>query len=699
MKASARPFSLRSSSRCGSVCTPRSAASTGYRIAAGLALLLLPGNPFSARAANPQPANQPAGQHSSAPSSEVSRLLKRYCFECHGKGQSEGGVVLDTIREFKDAKPDMWESLHEQIQLGHMPPKEGDQPSSEERDFLVSWITSAMRTAGHHLNNKMEWPNYGNYTPHDPLFRGPAHPAPATSVRLWRQRPGAYASRNGNGTQAFSMLPGQQVSDFSSLYTVDESAAEIILRNAEHLVKGWTPLPSEEKKAPAVRPLSPAFARLLDPAQTGHAEALREGLQSVFRWALNRAASEEELARIAELHQRITEAHGPVQGARSALMVPLLEPEAIYRLELGAGSWDAHGRRRLSKAEILNAIQHTLFTSVDAPPVIQKARAETGHTLDSREAVADLIREILATPAGPHSAQERMLGFFDEYFDYRKAKDVFKDIPGSLSFTPSIFIEETQRLIATLVAEDKDVFVRLLTTSQGYAGGHPSTILGGQTHRLYNLPPDWRRTRELTQFAPDQRAGILTQPSWLVAYSGNFDNDPVRRGKWVLEHLLGGTVPDVPVTVCANVPRDDTRTLRARYEIVSKDAYCWKCHEQMNQLGMAFEVFDHYGRYRLRELNEPASGLGAVVGSGVEGLDGDVADALELIHRLAPSKRAQEMFVRYAFRYFIGRNETLRDAQTLRDANDAYGRNGGSMRALVVSLLSSDSFLYRTLQP
>jgi hypothetical protein len=379
-------------------------------------------------------------------------------------------------------------------------------------------------------------------------------------------------------------------------------------------------------------------------------------------------------------------------------MVPLLEPEAVYRLELGNGALDVHGRRRLSKAEILNAIQYTLFTSVEAPPLIQKARSAEGIPLESREEVAALVREILATPAGPHSPMERILGFFDEYFDYRKAKAVFKDIPGNLSFEPSLFVEETRRLIATIVAEDKDVFRRLLTTSQGYAGGHPFATLGGQTHRLYNLPPDWRRTQELTQFPPDQRAGILTQPSWLVAHSGNFDNDPVRRGKWVLEHLLGGTVPDVPVTVCANVPRDDTRTLRARYEIVSKDAYCWKCHEQMNQLGMAFEVFDHYGRYRLQELNQPVDSRGAVVGSGVEGMDGNVEDAVELIHRLAPSKRGQEMFVRYAFRYFLGRNETLRDAQTLRVANAAYEQSAGSFQALLVSLLSSDSFLYRTLQ-
>ena len=81
--------------------------------------------------------------------------------------------------------------------------------------------------------------------------------------------------------------------------------------------------------------------------------------------------------------------------------------------------------------------------------------------------------------------------------------------------------------------------------------------------------------------------------------------------------------------------------------------------------------------------------------SGVPELDGPVKDAVELIERLAASQRAEEMFVRYAFRFFLGRNETLRDAKTLRDAHDAYVKSQGSMKALVTSLLSSDSFLYR----
>jgi hypothetical protein len=57
----------------------------------------------------------------------------------------------------------------------------------------------------------------------------------------------------------------------------------------------------------------------------------------------------------------------------------------------------------------------------------------------------------------------------------------------------------------------------------------------------------------------------------------------------------------------------------------------------------------------------------------------------------------RQVFVRHAFRYWMGRNETLDDASTLIDAERAYTDNGGSMKALLVSLLTSDSFLYRRL--
>jgi hypothetical protein len=66
-----------------------------------------------------------------------------------------------------------------------------------------------------------------------------------------------------------------------------------------------------------------------------------------------------------------------------------------------------------------------------------------------------------------------------------------------------------------------------------------------------------------------------------------------------------------------------------------------------------------------------------------------------MIDRLAESERVEQVFVRHAFRFWMGRNETLNDAPVLQAAHKAYRSSGGSMKALLVSLLTSDAFLYR----
>ena len=99
----------------------------------------------------------------------------------------------------------------------------------------------------------------------------------------------------------------------------------------------------------------------------------------------------------------------------------------------------------------------------------------------------------------------------------------------------------------------------------------------------------------------DQRAGLLTHPAWLIAHSSNFHTDPIKRGRWIREKLLAGRVPDIPITVDAQVPEDPHKTFRERVEVVTRKSECIKCHRQMNPLGLPFEVFDDFGRYRLQE--------------------------------------------------------------------------------------------------
>jgi hypothetical protein len=251
---------------------------------------------------------------------------------------------------------------------------------------------------------------------------------------------------------------------------------------------------------------------------------------------------------------------------------------------------------------------------------------------------------------------------------------------------------------------------------------------------FYNLPPtpsigrygSWKSTelRELEKtefwdypveqpFKIPNRKGILTHPAWLIAHSKNTHNDPVVRGKWVREKLLAGRVPDVPITVDAQIPEDHDKTLRDRLEMVTLEEDCWKCHQHMNPLGLPFEIYDDFGRYRTEEPLEHADNVvgrngrydiyktlkidskGALTGTGNPQLDGEVDDALELIERVANSDRARQSIIRHAFRFYMGRNEMPSDSKTLIDADKAYLESGGSFKAVIVSLLTSDSFIYR----
>ncbi|MDA7881907.1 DUF1588 domain-containing protein [Akkermansiaceae bacterium] len=203
--------------------------------------------------------------------------------------------------------------------------------------------------------------------------------------------------------------------------------------------------------------------------------------------------------------------------------------------------------------------------------------------------------------------------------------------------------------------------------------------------------------RTLATAPAGQRLGILTHPSWLVSHSDAMDNHAILRGRWVRERLLGGGIPDVPITVDAQLPDEPNTPLRSRMR-VTREEYCWTCHEKMDPLGLPFEMYNHAGVHRLTELDKPVDTSGAIIDSGDPALDGPVKNALDMIRKLSESERVEQVFVRHAFRFWMGRNETLNDAPVLQEAHRAYKENGGSMKALITSLVTSDAFLYRKVE-
>jgi mono/diheme cytochrome c family protein len=74
---------------------------------------------------------------------DIRPLLDRYCVDCHGKEESEAGIVLDRYGDQEQAvreKGRTWIRVRDAVQGALMPPADRPQPSVEEREQIVGWI-------------------------------------------------------------------------------------------------------------------------------------------------------------------------------------------------------------------------------------------------------------------------------------------------------------------------------------------------------------------------------------------------------------------------------------------------------------------------------------------------------------------------------------------------------------------------------
>lgn len=712
----------------------------------------------------------------------VAPFLSTYCADCHGENSNESDVVLSSISFDLASGHDMelWKTVLRQLHVEEMPPTESKQPEQYEKDAVMFWINSELKKSGNvsDLYAKLESPSFGNYVNHEKLFSGEITTEPFSPARLWRTSPNVFEnvkSNYGQGAtdfrQPFPLEDKVGIKDYANLLFADSAVVSVLLSNAacaaDELIK-HSPIASSDT--------SPTDD-MLDSAISQH-----------FRKVVGREPLREEISKYSELFRKTAKEGSNAEAMRLVFMAIMLHHESVYRVEIGLGEEDSHGRRMLSGTEMAFAIA---FALTDRPPDAALLQAaEAGKLNSSTDAQFQVARMLQDDAIG----KPRILRFFQEFFGYAQAHKVFKDEDRSGGFAyygenyPVMYEKDADFFVMNILEKDKDVFRQLLTSDEYYiinratfrntvydfykknqqqldAGEYPESKQQELLQRLnlkgwhelnekYNLHNfnkgfdgsvaaikqivdeqySWMDTKDenvllhrmqalfgkypmvydlrddeqdflLPQpYRRPHRAGILTHPAWLIAHSLNDSTDPIRRGKWVREHLLGGVIPDIPITVDASIPEDHNKTLRERLQKTEK-AECWRCHRKMNPLGYAFEIYDDFGRYRTEESldkgeTKPVDARSELTDTGEQELDGEFKDALELIARLAESGKVRQCMIRHVFRYFMGRNELLSDSKTLISADRAYLESGGSFKALLISLLSSDSFLYRkTLEP
>ena len=781
---------------------------------------------------------------------QVGPFLKAYCVKCHGEEKQKADFVLHDIDGVVTAGKDTvrWEKILEMLSLADMPPEKERQPSRLDRKRVTTWIAVELAKIGRGQDaGKLALPHQANRIDHEELFSG-EHVGPGWSpARLWRKSPEIYARFSAEMrtqvSQPFLGLGGKGIQDYASLYA-DESTIKTMMRNSNLIAANL--LTGEKAR----------LGYLFKTGKEGEDELIERGVRDLFRMIFQREATAEDQSRYVDgLFKKNYELGGLEVGFRTLIMGMLMSQEFVFRQEVGLGKELSDGRRKLAPLEIAYALS---FAFYDQPskPLLEAAQAGK---LATKGDVEREVRRILGESderkrywnypmyhqwgGDYYQHRPRVLRFFQEFFGYPAVVDAFKDKERNGDHHALRLRKDADLFVLHILEQDREVLKKLLTSNEYpmdyFKEDKMAKLLTGKNEKqlkhyqerygeefaaiaksgkwpgidtrhvsAYNLDRKAtarirRSPGELVVLPKKERAGMLTHPAWLVAHSGNFDNDPIRRGKWIREHLLADVIPDVPIGVDAKVPEDPHRTLRERMEIVRK-AECWRCHKKMNPLGMPFESYDDFGRFRerivlgdadayfkakrkyehdveraeedlkkwikwdapgrvakvveaeehlaalvkpkeevenysaqlrryegdlkrwtkeretwskltdeeqerriaglKRRLSElkppvaeakPVEARGELRGTGDAALDGEVKDAIELADRLGRSERVRQSLVRHAFRFWMGRNETLNDSPTLMAADEAYVKGGGSFKELLVALLTSDSFLYR----
>ncbi len=665
----------------------------------------------------------------------VAPFLTQHCIKCHGPDKQKNELRLDVLDSdlINGQNVQVWNDIRAALLAGEMPPAKQPRPSVPDTQRVIDWLTQGLRANGKVTLRQppdFNHPRFGNRVDHETLFHPRTGTLASSPARAWRLSSFGYTQlasgliniegRYSPVIAPFSGGTEPGFRDYSAMLQIDEPTINQLLNNARTIVEYQTTPLNKKGKQPAIRPSKELIA-LADGSGAPSVAEMESGIRLQFNNVLQRSPTREETNEFVDLMARNIKVAGRDVGVRTTLSAVMLLPEVLYRLELGENTRDAAGRSRLTPREIAVALSYALTDKRQDASLL--AAADQGR-FKTAQGVGQEVQRLLNDAS---YAKPRILRFFQEYFGYPAAVDVFKNASDFREHGPIVLVDDTDRLIEYVLSKDRNVLYELLTTRKSYVGwlqkpgvkrnSADSIRLKGDASQSYGLDDRPDDSAQPVDLPGAQRMGILTQPSWLVAFSENTDNNAILRGKWIRERLLGGTIPDLPITVNAMLPDTPQHTLRERMK-VTQESYCWKCHQHMNPLGMPFEMYDHFGRYRTSESvvdpnapttkgkkkgdeavpgrrDMPLDATGTIKNSGDPRLEGDVPNALAMIRKLAESPHVRQIFIRHAFRYWMGRNETLDDGPTLVAADRAYCESAGSMKALITSLLMSDSFLYR----
>jgi len=406
-------------------------------------------------------------------------------------------------------------------------------------------------------------------------------------------------------------------------------------------------------------------------------QVLRPFLYRAFR----RPVADAEIARFAELVDRnVAEFKETYDyGLFVAIQAALVSPDFLFRKEA-----DPEGNateRKLNEYEVASRLSYFLWSSMPDEELFQLA--ENKRLFDPA-----ILRGQIERMLHDDKANALSRNFASQWLNLRNLTDVqpnpevFPDFDDALR---SAMRQETEMLFSTIVKENRSIDDFL---------NADFTFLNERLAKHYGIAGVSGDQFVRVSLEGTKRSGVLTQASILTLTSNPGRTSPVKRGKWILENILGEVPPPPPpgVPPLEEAAKDTANlSLRERLEIHRKDPGCASCHKTMDPLGMGLENFDAIGRWRDQEgeHNVDSSGElpGGVTFSGPIELIAIIRGRQEQFHRA---------FAERLLTYALGRGLEYYDKCAVDQALVLMKQRGNRFSALVEGIVISDPFMKRS---
>jgi len=418
------------------------------------------------------------------------------------------------------------------------------------------------------------------------------------------------------------------------------------------------------------------------PRRRNYRECAREILTRFATRAFRRPARPEEVERLSRLVElAIRDGETFESGIALAMQAVLVSPHFLFRVELDSGG--EGDVVPLDDYALASRLSYFLWSSM--PDKELYARAADG-TLNDDNVLAAQVRRMLAD----EKSQALVDNFATQWLQIRNLENITPDPKRFPQFDERLRADmrrETELYFAAIVREDRSV-LELLDSDY--------TFLNGRLAQHYGIKgvrgEEFQRVTLAGQ-ARLQRGGILTQASVLAVTSNPIRTSPVKRGKWIMETILGTPPPPPPPDVellVEGAAAEESGTLRERLEQHRSDPNCAICHARMDALGFGFENYDAIGTWRKRDgkfaIDSSATLPGGQQFDGPAALKAlFAADNRDFVHCLTDKM----------YTYALGRGLDFADQCAVDQVAETLVEHDYKFSSLVTAIVQSDLFRFR----